>query len=232
MEFSLHLGDVIDRDFNSFDDILPAFATFKKPVHHVLGNHDFEVDAEHKKDVPNRLGLSNRHYDFVHHGLRFIILDGTEVSTFAHPEESPEHEAGKKELARLTEEKAVNGKFWNGAVGPRQRTWLEGRLKHARKAKERVILCCHYPLQPLEGHALWDTPEMLEVIDRYPEVVAWFNGHNHKGNYEVRNGVHYLTVRGIVETADTSAFASVAVFPDRLEITGSEREPSRVLAFT
>jgi len=52
LSFVIHLGDFIDRDFSSFDDLLPIYQSLHAPGYHVLGNHDFEVADEYKKQVP------------------------------------------------------------------------------------------------------------------------------------------------------------------------------------
>ena len=66
-------------------------------------------------------------------------------------------------------------------------------------------------------------------IGRHDHVIAYLNGHNHDGNYGLTDGTHFLNFKGMVDTRDTSAFAIVAVYPDRLEVTGYGREESRVL---
>ena len=73
---------------------------------------------------------------------------------------------------------------------------------------------------------------MLTLIDRHPNIVVWLNGHNHAGNYAERNGVHFVTMHGMVETADTSAFATASILADRFVLNGHGREPSRELKFT
>ena len=45
LEFVVHLGDFIDRDFASFADVVPIYNRLKADHYHVLGNHDFDVVA-------------------------------------------------------------------------------------------------------------------------------------------------------------------------------------------
>ena len=94
-----------------------------------------------------------------------------------------------------------------------------------------MIISCHYPILPDNSHNLWNDKEVLAVIDQFPgTVAAWFNGHNHAGNYAERNGVHYVTVQGMVDTGDTNAFAVLEVTPGLLTIRGSGRVPNRVMS--
>ena len=85
LAFVVHLGDFIDRDFESFDVVSPIFAKLKAPRYHVLGNHDFSVADDKKALVPKRMGLKSRYYNFAHKGWRFIVIDGNDLSTYAYP---------------------------------------------------------------------------------------------------------------------------------------------------
>jgi manganese-dependent ADP-ribose/CDP-alcohol diphosphatase len=78
---------------------------------------------------------------------------------------------------------------------------------------------------------VWNAPEVLAVLDRHPHVVAWLNGHNHAGAFGERNGVSFVTLKGMVETAATTAYAITRFLPDRLILEGQGREPSRELKF-
>ncbi|MFT7075569.1 MAG: calcineurin-like phosphoesterase family protein [Planctomycetota bacterium] len=220
----LHLGDLIDRDFESFDVVLPIFAELRCPKHQVLGNHDYSVADEHKASVPARMGLPANYYDIETHGWRFIVLDGNDISRHAYPSGSLEQQAAIAYQA----EYAADKPHWNGAMGPAQLAWLEEVLQRAGEADERVILFSHFPVFPDHVHNLWNDSEVLAVIDRHACVKAYINGHNHAGNYGARNGVHYLTLKGMVDTLETS-YAVIEVHPRHLKVIGIGREADRLL---
>ncbi len=83
--FVLDLGDTIDRDARSFAPVLDPFRTIEAPVHHVLGNHDFDVADDLKAHVPTRLGRGDRWASFAKGGFRFVLLDGTELHPLRQP---------------------------------------------------------------------------------------------------------------------------------------------------
>ena len=231
VDFSIHLGDLIDRDFASFDDILEPLRELKQPVHQILGNHDLSVPEDRKSEVAAKMGIQAPYHAFSKAGFRFVFLDGTEISTFAQPVGSAIHEEASAMLAEYQAKGRKNAQPWNAAMGATQLSWLDGQLKEAKAAGERAILSCHYPILPDNGHNLWNDAEVLALIDRHPNtVVAWFNGHNHAGNYAERKGVHYVNVHGMVDTPDTNAYAVLEVLPGALRIRGNGREPERVLA--
>lgn len=229
LAFCVHLGDLIDRDWKSFDAMAAPLARSRHTWHQLLGNHDFDVLDAEKARVPGRLGMKWRHGAFAHGGFRFVVLDTNDVSTYAHAAGSAERAAAEQELARLQAAQTRQARPWNGGVGAAQLAWFERACAAARRAGERVIVLAHHPVFPANDHNVWNDAAVLAAIDRQPNVVAWLNGHNHAGNYGERDGVHFVTLHGMVETPETNAFATARLLRDRILITGHGREPAREL---
>lgn len=231
LAFCVHLGDLIDREWRSFDEITRPLKRSRHRWHHLLGNHDFDVLDEHKAGVAARLGMAARYGAFAHRGFRFAVLDTNDVSTYAHAAGTTARVEAEQELARLQAAKLRQAKPWNGGLGRPQLGWLDRTCAAARAAGEKVIVLAHHPVYPDNEHNLWNATEILALFDRHRHVVAWLNGHNHAGAFGDYNGVPCLTLHGMVETADTTAFATARVLTDRMVITGHGREPSRELVF-
>ncbi|MDF3607310.1 metallophosphoesterase [Paracoccus sp. DMF-8] len=229
LEFVVTLGDVIDRHWDSYSYIMPVYDRLKHPRHFLLGNHDYDYPGEWFPSVLRTVGLPAPYYDFAVKGVRFIALDGNEISTFALPPDDPRHAIAQERLAKLQEAGAENAQSWNGSLSDEQFAWLESRLTAAEQAGERTILLCHYPIYPANEHNLWDSERIVELIGKHPTCMAWFNGHNHAGNYGAIGKQHFVNFRGMVDTPDTSCFAIVSVHEDRIEIQGFGREESRTL---
>jgi manganese-dependent ADP-ribose/CDP-alcohol diphosphatase len=223
-EWLLHLGDFIDERYESFEPVLALCRASDLPIRHVLGNHDFSVEDRHKAGIHELLGMPARHYAWSTKGWRFIALDGNDISLHAHPEGS----AGQRESLAYFERLAPRPPAYNGAIGPQQLAWLEDQLEQADALGQAAIVLCHFPVLPEDPHCLWNADEVLAVIDRHGSVRAWLNGHNHAGAHAERDGVHYLTFRGMVDS-DLNAYALVELSPDRLRVRGFGREPSREL---
>jgi manganese-dependent ADP-ribose/CDP-alcohol diphosphatase len=224
LDFVTHLGDFIDRDFKNFDVLNPIFDKLTVPKYHVLGNHDFSVADHLKKDVPAKLGMPAKYYDYEVKGWRYVVLDGNDVSFHAYPEGSEEAQAA----ADYYESKQIKSPKWNGAIGAQQLTWLKTVLEKAQANKEAVILFCHFPVYPQNGHNLWNADEVMALLESYPCVKAYINGHNHHGNYCKKGGVHYVTLKGMVET-ETNSSAVIKVSDDTIDIVGYGRENIRSL---
>ncbi len=229
LPFTLHLGDFIDRDFNSFDVVLPLLGGLGHPVRHLLGNHDYDVAEGEKGKVSAKLGMPGDTYSFVSGGVRFVMLDTNDVSVYKHPEGSPEDKAAEAMLAKLEAENLAGAKKWNGGLSKKQLAWLDGELTAADKAGEPVILCGHHPLLPSEKHQAWNANEVTAVIDRHPCIRAYFNGHNHAGAEVMRKGVPYITFKSLLHEPGVNSYSVIRLFADRLEIVGNGREQSRVI---
>lgn len=229
LDFVITLGDLIDRDWDSFDAVLPLYRPLRHRALFLAGNHDFSVDPAHLGAVHKRLGMPAPYHDLLIRGHRIVILDGNEVSTFALPPGHPRHEIAAARLAAMKAAGAHNAESWNGSLSEAQFAWLEQVLDDAVADGEPVLIFCHYPVSPRNVHDLWDAPRMLALLERYPSVRAYLNGHNHAGNEDTRGSTHFVTFKGMVDTPDSTAFAIVSLFEDRLEIEGFGREPSRTL---
>ncbi|MCW1884666.1 metallophosphoesterase [Luteolibacter flavescens] len=229
--FTLHLGDFIDRDFKSFDTVLPLINELRHPVHHLLGNHDYTVADGDKARVVATLGMPHDYYTFRSGNVRFVMLDTNSVSTYKQSATSPATTAAAAQLKSLEAAGHPGAKPWNGGVSETQLEWLDRELFAADVAKERVILCGHHPLLPAGEHQLWNHEAVLSVIDKHPSVVAWFNGHNHAGDFVERQGVPYVTFRSMLHHPENTAFSIIDVHADRIVITGHGREVTRTLMF-
>jgi predicted phosphodiesterase len=227
VDMMLHLGDAVDRDVKSYGVVMPIFARAACPFYHVAGNHDYDIAEAEKARVPELLGMKSLYYSVERGGWRLIMLDGNALSLFSAPRNSARWQEAdafrKKSVRKLAE--------YNGGLGTAQRHWLVKELAATRAAGQRAILCCHYPVLPVEGHILWDAEAVHDIVQQHRNVIAaWWNGHNHDGNYAARWGIHFLNFRGMVDTPQNS-YARVALYADRMEVTGYGREPHRTLRF-
>jgi predicted phosphodiesterase len=231
LAFTIQLGDLIDRDFTSFDTVLPIYDRLKSKRYHVLGNHDFSVVDERKPEVPGRLGLQKRYYDFAVAGWRFLVLDGNEMSLYATLEGTELREQAQAMFDALKASGAAHAHNYNGGIGPEQLKWLKERLKAAKEASQKAVLFCHFPLFPDQPYNLWNRSQVLELLSSHDHVVAFIAGHNHAGEYGEKNGIHHVTLQGMVDTEDMTAYAVADVYQDRIEIRGTGRASSRTLKF-
>ena len=229
LPFTLQLGDFIEQDLGSFATLLPILDGLGHPVHHLLGNHDFHVAEDEKCRIPSLLGMPHDYYTFTHGGVRFVMLDTNDVSTYKYPP-GRETNAAKRRLAKIKREKLPFANPWNGAVSATQLAWLERTLNAAAASDQRVIVCGHHPVFPVDTpHLLWNHEELLALLLRHRCVGAYLCGHNHHGAYGEREGLHCITFRSILHRPDQNAFAVLHLHSDRLVIEAHGREIPRDL---
>jgi len=224
------LGDIIDRHWESYGHILPIYDRLRHPSVFVLGNHDFEVAADYLTSVPRALGLERRYYDFAVGGIRFIVIDGNDVSLFAHPKGSPRYQLAVATLQAMKERGEPNAQEWNGGLGDEQYAWLEQAMDHAEAAGEKIVVLGHFPVYPKTALSMWDAERFVKLVCARRSFLAYLDGHDHAGNYGTLAGKHFVNFKGMVEAATESAYAIVTLYPDRIEIKGFGTEPSRSLA--
>ncbi|HWO74454.1 MAG TPA: metallophosphoesterase [Bacillus sp. (in: firmicutes)] len=226
VDFTVQTGDLIDRNLSSFSTILPIYNTIESPKYHVLGNHDFPVTTDQVVDL---LDMPNQYYDFKYKNWRFVVLDTNDLSLYANRAGSEKYQEAQIMYNSLKEKNEINAQTWNGGISHEQLTWLRGVLEKAAQAQEKVIVFAHMPVYPENEHNVWNDEAVIQELEAAGNVVAYFNGHNHAGNYAVKNGIHYVNLQGMVETADTNSYSVVRVYKDRIEVDGYGREIDRVL---
>jgi len=230
IDWSIHLGDFIDKEYQSYQTLLPIWQTLKSPGHHVLGNHDFSIEEDLKLTVPDILNMPARYHDFSQGNWRFVIIDGNDLSLYAYPKSSGQHlvseQAFKAFQKTLPAEKELH--TYNGALGSKQMTWLKAVLDDAQSLGQQVVLFSHFPIYPVNAHNLWNDAAVVKLLEQYTSVFAWFNGYNHAGNYGFKNGIHYVTFKAMVNTTQ-NAFATANFYPDKIEILGHGRQKSIIL---
>ena len=170
------------------------------------------------------MGMQSKYYDFTVKEWRFIVLDGNDVSFHAYPKDSLEYQ----NAGVYYRENKIRSPKWNGAVGEKQLAWMRKILKSAQEKGEKVVLYCHFPVYPADPHNLWNAKEVVSILEEFSCVKAYINGHNHKGKYGQKDGIHYLTLKGMVETED-SAYSIISVHQDELKVKGYGREADRSL---
>ncbi|MDQ1332014.1 MAG: Metallophos protein [Bacteroidota bacterium] len=228
--FLINLGDLIDRDYSSFKPVLDILDSSEIKTWHLTGNHDYSVDSQLKKRLPVPMPSKEGFYSFNHKNFRFIALNGNELSTYGAGGRS-QKKAAQKYLSSLRDSGSVNAMDWNGGMSRKQLGWLNDQLEEAAAKGEKVFILCHFPVYPENVHNLLNSNEVLEILSKYDNIIAWIAGHNHSGNYGNFNQIHFITMRGMVETEASGSFAIIEVYRNKIWIKGSGGEKSQILAY-
>ncbi len=229
VDLVISLGDIINQNYESYDSISKRYEKLKMPFYNLLGNHDFsEISDELKSSIVARYGMPGYYYAFSYWNWRFLVLDGTELaaySRYTHPELAEEGDNTWQEL--------INDTTLVSGIGLTQQAWIRSEIEDAADSGQNVILFCHFPLyQNGDWGNLWNSNEIAAILEQYPNVVAYFNGHVHRGDYVYNNNIYYFTQAAMLETSDTNSFAILNIYPKELKIQGFGRVPDKILPYT
>jgi manganese-dependent ADP-ribose/CDP-alcohol diphosphatase len=229
IDFLINLGDLIDKDFRSYKPVLDIIDSSGIKTFHVAGNHDYSVEARFKKRLPV-IQSADGYYSFIHENFRLVFLNGNEISTYISNNKASIKQA-EENLTVMRKNGEINAVEWNGGFSTKQIVWLKNQLDEAADKNEKVLLLCHFPLVPDNVHNLLNYKEVLQILQNYRNIVAWFNGHNHAGDYGTFNKIHFVTFKGMVETDTSNSFAIIDVYNNKLLIRGYGREKDRILQY-
>lgn len=248
LKFVMNFGDIVDgrcpkdQSVDVVKEVINEFEKFNGPVYHMIGNHCLYNLPRDKLlpllNIPSVDG--HAYYDFSPiPEYRFVVLDGYDISAIGWPQDHPNTLEALNILREKnpnTEKNSPNGLvgmarrflMYNGAVGKEQLEWLDGVLQDATKLKQKVVVCCHLPLDPgltSRESLLWNYDEVMDVIHRYNCVKVCLAGHDHQGGHSIDSrGIHHRVLEAALECPPgTNAFGYIDVYENRLSLVGTDR---------
>jgi hypothetical protein len=222
VDFLIELGDFKDenrppveqRTLVHLQNVEAVFRRFHGPRYHVLGNHDMDsISKQQFLTHVENTGVDARrsYYSFDVRGLHGIVLDAnyrSDGSDYSH------------------------GDFdWKDANIPAHEIdWLRQDLTASRGP---VIVFVHQLLDGTDSVHVKNASEVRRVLEASGKVPAVFQGHHHPGAYGHISGIHYYTLKAVVEGhgEDNNSYAIAEVHPDQsVTVTGYRKAPSMELS--
>jgi 3',5'-cyclic AMP phosphodiesterase CpdA len=209
LDFIIELGDLKDQGtppdrqetMEFLIEIENVLSRYNGPVYHVLGNHDMDSISKEEflKNIKNHgQAQAKKYYSFITNGIKFIVLDAN------YNEDGADYDSGNFD--------------WTYCKIPEfQIEWLKNELNTNDLP---VIVFTHQLLDSFsdvpETHFIDNAAEIRELLESSKKVLAVFQGHFHDGNYSFRNGIHYYTLKAMVEKSlpENNSFAIVEVDSD------------------
>ena len=203
--FVVELGDFIDRapevevELGYLKRIHQDFAKLPGDKHYVLGNHC--VDTLTKEEFLGAVGQEKSYYSFDEGGVHFVVLDACFLK-----DDTP---YGR------------NNSRWDDANFPEHELdWLAKDLKQTRN---KTIVFTHQRMDTEGAHAVNNADAARKILEEAGNVLAVFQGHSHKNDHKVINGIHYCVHRAMVEGGQEkdNGFSTLDVFADgTIKLTG------------
>ena len=222
VDFLIELGDFKDQDkapteqntLSYLETVERVFRGFHGPTYHVLGNHDTDSisKAQFLSRVRNTNVASGRsYYSFDLNGLRFVVLDAN------YRADGADYDHGDFD--------------WTDANIPSaELAWLRRELT---ETPGPVIVFIHQLLDGAGEVYVKNAGEVRHVLEASGKVLAVFQGHHHPGGYSHIAGIHYYTLKALVEGTgpENNSYAIAEVRPDgTITVTGYRRAESKQLS--
>ncbi len=221
VDFLIELGDFKDQDrppaegktLSYLEATEKVFQGFEGPTYHVLGNHD--LDSISKEQFLSRVENTNidsdrSYYSFDVNGLHCIALDANYKSDGADYD---------------------HGNFdWTDANIPRaELAWLAQDLA---AAPSPTIVFTHQLLDGTGSVYVKNASQVRQILEGSGKVAAVFQGHHHAGSYNNIAGIHYYTLKALVEGTgpENNSYAIAEAHPNgSITVTGYRRAESKQL---
>lgn len=222
VDMFVSLGDIIDGDIYSYDDLEALLDTLDVPVYSVMGNHDY-LDVSGSpvlEQVKAKLGVSEKPFSVRYKTYRLYFLNSNTESLQA---------CGRDCIMAQIYRHRLGTEFrdWNGAMGKRQLKWLDRRLFFSDLLGERAVCFAHMPIVP-EGNRFsqWDASQTAAVLLKHKSVRAYICGHHHEGRFSLIGGrIPHIMLQGMIEGPDDH-HSIISFSRDSIRVIGKGAQPS------
>lgn len=220
-DFLVELGDFKDQAQPPAEQstiaylraIEEVFKKFQGRRYHVLGNHDVDSISKGQflanvvnTDIPRK----SNYYCFDLKGLHFVVLDAN------YRADGSDYDSG-------------NFNWTDANVPKAQLDWLKRDLA---ATSAPVIAFIHQQLDGKGSHYVKNAEDVRKVLQEHKKVLAVFQGHNHAGHYSRIEGIHYYTLKAMVEGQgeQNSSYAVVEVHDNHdIVVTGYRKAVGKAL---
>lgn len=219
LPFAVMLGDFIDKapdkttELAYLKTIRQTFAQYTGDKHFVLGNHDLARLAKDEYLANCGAATQQRHYSFDAGGYHFVILDA------GFTKDGAAYDAG-------------NFQWKDANILAAQQEWLAPDLQNA--GAKKTIVFVHQNLHDETSiYGVKNAKAVRRILEKSGNVPAVLQGHDHKGAYAKINGIHYFTMKALVDgaTLKNNSYAIVTMAPNgRVSLRGFGREKDLIFS--
>jgi hypothetical protein len=220
VDFLVELGDFKDMSqppneqmtLGYLRQVEDVMSKFKGKRYHVLGNHDEDcISKAQFLSVARNSGIGSEksYYSYNAGGFHFVVLDANFDSIgndFDH------------------------GHFnWGDPNIPdKELKWLKEDL---RKTQSPVLVFIHQLLDGAKPYQVKNALQVRTILENSGKVKCVFQGHYHEGNYSEINGIHYYTLRSLIEgqKPQGNSYAIVMATANSIKISGFRNAESGTL---
>lgn len=181
ISYVMFTGDQIDKPFEKeLGAFLPHTEKLNSPWYFAFGNHDTMYGGYLTPSLYMQLvNKYNKNYKFTKTYYSFVPQKGFKVIV----------------LDSIIRDRLTS----NGRIGEAQLAWLDNELKNSQK--DTVLIYTHVPvLEPYNSpnHRLLDADKVEDILKKYKNPIAIFQGHYHAARIVQKGNILYVTCPSMV----------------------------------
>ena len=207
VSFVMFTGDLIDKPFEKeLSAFLPYTEKIKAPWYFTFGNHDTMYGGYLTPAVYMQLvNKYNKNYKFEKTYYSFVPQKGYKALV----------------LDTIIRDRLTS----NGRIGEEQLKWLDSELEKSKN--DTVLIFMHVPLvEPFSSpdHKLLDADKMEDILNKYKNPIAIFQGHYHSAKITWKGNIAYISCPSLVTYPNAFRMITVTNYRTRVVINVENRE--------
>lgn len=207
LNFVMFTGDLIDKPFEKeLSAFLPHTEKINAPWYFSFGNHDTMVGGYlNPKLYLELVNKYNKNYKFEKTYYSFVPQKGYKVIV----------------LDSIIRERLTS----NGRIGETQLAWLDNEIKSS--PKDTILIFMHIPiLEPFNSpnHRLEDADKVEEILNKYKNPIAVFQGHYHVAKITQKENIVYVSCPAMVTYPNAFRLITINSYRNKVVIDIQDKE--------
>lgn len=207
VSFVMFTGDLIDKPFEKeLSAFLPHTEKLNAPWYFSFGNHDTMVGGYlNPKLYMELVNKYNKNYKFEKTYYSFVPQKGYKAIV----------------LDSIIREHLTS----KGKIGEEQLAWLDNEIKNS--PKDTILIFLHIPvLEPFNSpnHRLEDADKVEEILNKYKNPIAVFQGHYHAAKITQKGNIAYISCPSMVTYPNSFRMISITNLKNKVVIDVQDKE--------
>ena len=207
VNFVMFTGDLIDKPFEKeLSAFLPHTEKINAPWYFSFGNHDTMFGGYlNPKLYMELVNKYNKNYKFEKTYYSFVPQKGYKAIV----------------LDSIIRDRLTS----NGRIGETQLEWLDNEIKNS--PKDTILIFMHVPIiEPFNSpnHRLEDADKVEEILNKYKNPIAVFQGHYHVAKITQKENIVYVSCPAMVTYPNAFRMITINNYRNKVVIDIQDKE--------
>ena len=207
VNFVMFTGDLIDKPFEKeLSAFLPHTEKINAPWYFSFGNHDTMFGGYlNPKLYMELVNKYNKNYKFEKTYYSFVPQKGYKAIV----------------LDSIIRDRLTS----NGRIGETQLEWLDNEIKNS--PKDTILIFMHVPIiEPFNSpnHRLEDADKVEEILNKYKNPIAVFQGHYHVAKITQKGNIVYVSCPAMVTYPNAFRMITINNYRNKVVIDIQDKE--------